>query len=355
MEENSRKVQVVIVGGGQSGLAVGYYLRRSGLSFVILDEQPRSGGAWLHGWESLRLFSPAEHSSLPGWLMPRSEDEYPPVKQVINYLDAYEKRYNLPVVRPVKVLKVAFTDSRYTLYTSDGQWQADAVVSATGSWSNPYIPDYPGKNLFQGRQLHSANYHTPDELKGQKVLIVGGGNSGAQILAEVSKVAETVWVTEREPTFLSDEVDGRYLFEFASRQYKAKLEGKTIEPIGGLGDVVMVATVKEARERNVLQSLRPFISFTEQGVVWPDGRKENFDSVIWCTGFKPSLDYLQELHIIEADGKVAVNGTKATKTPRLWLVGFGTWTGYASATLIGVGRTARSTAEEIIKELNIKV
>jgi putative flavoprotein involved in K+ transport len=352
MEENTRKIQVVVIGGGQSGLAVGYYLRRTSLSYVILDEQSTPGGAWLHGWESLRLFSPAEHSSLPGWLMPKNEDEYPSVKQVISYLDAYEKKYNLPIKRPIKVQQVVFSSSTYTVHTSEGQWQADAVVSATGSWSKPYIPDYPQKELYKGRQIHSAHYHSPKVFAGQKILIVGGGNSGAQILAEVSKVSQTVWVTEREPTFLPDEVDGRYLFEFASRQYKAKLEGKTIEPIGGLGDVVMVATVKEARQRNVLHSVRPFTAFTEKGVVWPDGREESFDSVIWCTGFKPALDYFNGLDIIEADGKIAVNGTKAIAVPRLWLVGFGSWTGYASATLIGVGRTARSTVDEIVKELN---
>jgi cation diffusion facilitator CzcD-associated flavoprotein CzcO len=180
---------------------------------------------------------------------------------------------------------------------------------------------------------------------------VGGGNSGAQILAEVSKVAQTLWVTEKEPTFLPDEVDGRYLFEFASRQYKAKLEGKTIEPIGGLGDVVMVASVKEARNQKALQSVRPFTAFTEKGVIWPDGRNESFDSVIWCTGFRPALDYLKGLNILEEDGKVTVSGTKAIKSSRLWLMGYGSWTGYASATLIGVGRTARSTVEEIVKEL----
>jgi putative flavoprotein involved in K+ transport len=183
------------------------------------------------------------------------------------------------------------------------------------------------------------------------VLIVGGGNSGAQILAEVSKVARTVWVTEKEPTFLPDEVDGRYLFEFATKQYHAQREGKTVVPLGGLGDVVMVESVKEARHRNVLHSVRPFQAFTEKGVTWPDGRDELFDAVIWCTGFRPALEHLRNLGVVEPHGRVETQGTRSTKQPRLWLVGYGSWTGYASATLIGVGRTARSTVEEIVKEL----
>jgi cation diffusion facilitator CzcD-associated flavoprotein CzcO len=351
MEELVHMADVVIIGGGQSGLAVGYYLRRTGLSFVILDEQEQPGGAWVHTWKSLKLFSPAEHSSLPGWLMPKSADEYPGKAQVVDYLVQYEKKYNLPVERPVKVEKIVYTPPIYSIHTSAGVWQAKAVVSATGSWHAPYVPEYPDRHLYSGHQFHSAQYQTPEDFIGQKVLIIGGGNSGAQILAEVSRVAQTTWVTEKEPTFLPDEVDGRYLFDFATRQYKAKEEGKTIQPVGSLGDIVMVPSVKEARQRNVLHSVRPFVKFTTSGVIWSDGREESVDALIWCTGFKPALDHLQPLGIIEADGKVATNETKAIKSPGLWLVGYGSWTGYASATLIGVGRTARSTAEEIAKEL----
>jgi putative flavoprotein involved in K+ transport len=342
-----KQTDVVVIGGGQSGLATGYYLRRTGLSFVILDEQEKPGGAWNQTWHSLRLFSPAEHSSLPGWLMPKGEKEYPHRDEVIDYLSKYEARYNLPVERPVKVLSVAKEGSSFMVRTNTGIWQAGAVISATGSWSKPFIPEYEGKEVFQGVQLHSAYYRRPEEFRGKKVLIIGGGNSGAQILAEVSAVAATTWVTLKEPKLLPDDIDGRYLFEFATLQYKAKLEGKTIQPVGSLGDVVAVATVKAARDRGVLHSKRPFKYFTADGVIWPDGTAENFDAVIWCTGFKPALDFLKELDVVEEDGRILTQGTRAEKLPGLWLVGYGSWTGYASATLIGVGRTARSTAEEV--------
>ncbi len=347
MKATSRHVDVVVIGGGQSGLAVGYFLNRSKVSFAILDEQLQPGGAWLHGWDSLKLFSPAEHSSLPGWMMPRSENEYPGKQEVIDYLRQYEERYKLPVYRPVCVKSVQHSESGFTVETSAGTWHTKAIICATGSWSKPYIPAYPNAGIFKGQQIHSAHYQSPEPFTGQKVLIVGGGNSGAQILAEVSKVAQTVWVTEREPKLLPDEVDGRYLFEFATRQYKAKLEGKTIEPAGSLGDVVMVASVKEARDRNVLHSVRPFSHFTETGVQWPDGRQEAFDAVIWCTGFRPALDFLKDLDVLEPTGKVSTQGTQAIKQPGLWLVGYGSWTGFASATLIGVGRSARATVDEV--------
>jgi NAD(P)H-nitrite reductase large subunit len=120
------------------------------------------------------------------------------------------------------------------------------------------------------------------------------------------------------------------------------------QPIGGLGDIVMVAPVVEARERNVLKSVRPFERFTRNGVVWVDGCESVMDAVIWCTGFRPALQHLDSLGVVNAEGRVEVEGTHSTEEPRLWLVGYGEWTGSASATLIGVTRTARSTVNEIV-------
>ncbi|RZL16810.1 MAG: NAD(P)/FAD-dependent oxidoreductase [Hymenobacter sp.] len=338
-------VDVVVIGAGQSGLAVGYYLRRTGLSFVLLDEQPQPGGAWQHGWDSLHLFSPADASSLPGWLMPRPADNaFPRRDAVIEYLTQYEQRYTLPVRRPVEVARVAAAAGGFTVLTDQGTWQARAVVCATGSWSQPFLPTYPGLDNFKGQQLHSAFYQNAAPFAGQRVLVVGGGNSGAQLLAEVSRVAATTWVTEQEPRLLPDEVDGRVLFTQATQRYHA---GPAAPAPPRLGDIVMVDEVKQARARGVLQSVRPPARFTANGVMWADGRAEAFDAIIWCTGFQPALAPLRPLGVVQPDGRVATAGTRATAQPGLWLVGYGTWTGFASATLIGVGRTARATVEEI--------
>jgi cation diffusion facilitator CzcD-associated flavoprotein CzcO len=338
---------VVVIGAGQSGLAVGYFLRRTGLSFVLLDEQPHPGGSWQHGWKSLHLFSPTEHSSLPGWLMPRSRDPYPHRDEVVWYLSQYEKRYQLPVERPVQVHTVERVAEHFLIYTSEGTFQAKAVVSATGSWHKPFIPDYPGRDTFEGEQVHSAHYRSSQGLQGKRVIVVGGGNSGAQILAEVSQVASATWVTLQEPAFLPDEVDGRHLFSAATQRYHAEQAGEAIKPPANLGHIVMVPSVKEARERGALRSVRPFRRFTATGVIWPNGEETAVDAVIWCTGYRPALDYLQPLGIVEPDGKVATAGTRALKRSGLWMVGYGNWTGFASATLIGVGRSARETVREI--------
>lgn len=338
---------VIIIGGGQSGLATAYYLRRNKLSYLILDEQATSGGAWLHAWESLHLFSPAEQSSLPGWMMPKGENEYPNRQEVIEYLKQYEARYKFPIQRDTTVQKVTKKGNIFEITSAKGTITCTALVSATGTWSKPFIPEYPNQEHFRGQQLHSAFYQYPEAFEGQDVLIVGGGNSAAQILAELSKTSKTTWVTLTPPKFLADDIDGRYLFNYATKLYQAKKAGLPPPPKANLGDIVMVESVKEARTRKVLHSKVPFEGFTETGVVWEDGTSLAIDTVIWCTGFHSALDHLTSLQITNSQGRIATDGTRATELAGLWLVGYGSWTGFASATLIGVGRSARQTAKEI--------
>nr|WP_286202028.1 FAD-dependent oxidoreductase [Ochrobactrum sp. SFR4] len=184
---------VVVVGAGQAGLASAYYLRRTGINFVVLDGEEGPGGAWRHAWKSLHLFSPASFSSLPGWMMlTKTEATYPARGEVLNYLTRYEKRYQFPIERPVVVQSVRNVDGGLEVIGENKTWRARSVLSATGTWGHPFIPGYPGREIFQGSQLHSAHYVDADAFIGQRVAIVGGGNSGAQILAEVSKVAETI-------------------------------------------------------------------------------------------------------------------------------------------------------------------
>ena len=353
MNQKQTETDVIIIGGGQAALSTAYFLKRKKIPFIILDDQDQAGGAWLHAWESLRLFSPNSWSSLSGWMMPTTEQTYPTRNEVIRYLSAYEQRYQFPIVRPVHVDRVESNEGYLDVYTGEKFWRAKVVVSATGTWSKPFIPDYVGRENFQGRQLHSAHYINSDPFKDKKVIIVGGGNSGAQILAEVSQVAETIWVTKTPPQFLSDDVDGRVLFLRATERLKAQQEGKVIDqPVGGLGDIVMIDSVKEARDRGVLHSRPSFTSFTTDSVIWPDGSKEKIDAVIWCTGFKASLDHLRSVGAVEQDNSVEVKDGRSVKIANLWLVGYGDWTGLASATLIGVSRAARAIVDEIAAYLD---
>lgn len=344
---------IVIIGGGQMGLALGYYLQRAGVDFIILDAEDGPGGAWRHGWQSLRLFSPAGYSSLPGWLMPPPAHEgYPTRDDVLDYLARYEDRYAMPVRRPVRVRSVERAGEHLEMVTATGKLAARFVVSATGTWSHPYIPDIPGRELFTGRQVHSANYSAPDDFAGQTVLVVGGGNSGAQIMAELAPLSTALWVTTQEPVFLPDDVDGRVLFERAVARMKG---GPTDTPVGGIGDIVMVPPVKAAFDRGDLVSVRPFVRLTSTGVVWPDGAEMAVDAVIWCTGFRSALDHLREMGVVEQDCQVLLDGNRSVKEPSLWLAGYGDWTGAGSATLMGAARTARDLAKTLVDSISPQV
>ncbi|NIK59815.1 ArsO family NAD(P)H-dependent flavin-containing monooxygenase [Kribbella shirazensis] len=345
-------MKVVVVGGGQAGLATGFYLRRAGLvpgrDFVVLDAADRAGGAWRQMWPTLRTFSPTQYSSLPGWMMPpwTADQGYPLAEHVVDYLTRYEERYELQVRRPFRVDSVTRADGGLVVHAGQTTWHADHVVSATGTWTRPFVPAYPG--MFRGQQLHTSQYRQASDFTGQRVLIVGGGNSAAQILAEVSTVADTSWATLRPPRFLPDAVDGRVLFELASARQRARSSGEGAAGVSGLGDIVMVESVRRARDRGVLRARDMFTQLDARGVRFRDGSLLEVDTIIWCTGFRPSLGHLAALGLRGEDGLIATDGaTQALKEPRLRLIGYGDWTGAASATLVGAGRTARDLVRSL--------
>ncbi|SDN07447.1 ArsO family NAD(P)H-dependent flavin-containing monooxygenase [Streptomyces wuyuanensis] len=345
----TRQTQVVVIGGGQSGLAAGYHLRRLGIDFTILDTQATPGGAWQHVWDSLRLFSPAAFSSLPGRLMPPQPGEpYPDAQHVVDYLADYEKRYELPVQHGVQVQNVRRDGHLLLVDTDSGSWRARAVISATGTWSRPLLPAVPGRASFRGEQVHTVDYRRPQDFAGRRVIVVGGGNSGAQIAADLAGHADLTWVTLRPPRFLPDDVDGRVLFDVATARRKALDAGRTdTGGVASLGDVVAVPPVRSARDHGLLKATPMFTRLTADGVQWADGTRAAADTVIWCTGFRPALSHLAPLGLRGARGHITMSGTRAADEPRLHLLGYGDWTGPASATLIGVGRPARDAAREI--------
>ncbi|MGX1274505.1 ArsO family NAD(P)H-dependent flavin-containing monooxygenase [Streptomyces phaeoluteigriseus] len=343
------RTQVVVIGGGQAGLAAGYHLRRLGLDFVVLDAQTEPGGAWQQTWDSLHLFSPAAYSSLPGRFMPpQAGEEYPDAAHVVGYLRDYEKRYELPVHRPVRVRGVHRDGELLRVRTDSGTWHAGAVISATGTWWRPFLPAVPGRADFRGRQLHTVEYRSPREFAGRRVIVVGGGNSGAQIAADLAHDTELTWVTQRAPRYLADDIDGRALFDAATARRRALDEGRTdTGGVASLGDIVAVPPVRAARDRGLLSASPMFTCLVPGGVEWADGTRAEADAIIWCTGFRPALSHLAPLQLRGRRGHIATEGTRAVDEPRLHLLGYGDWTGPASATLIGVGRPAREAARQL--------
>lgn len=341
-------VDVAVIGGGQAGLACGYHLRRAGLDHLVLDAQPTPGGAWRSTWPSLRLFSSPGHSSLPGWRMPDHPDLFPPVSHVLDYLTEYERRYDLAVERPVSVRDVRAGQGDLEVVTDRGVLRARYVINATGTWSAPFVPRVDGAETFTGRQLHSAHYRGPRAFAGQRVAVVGGGNSGVQVTADLLDHARQVsLVSARRLRFLPDDVDGRHLFEEAT----ARLG----HPGGGeaafVGNIVALPQVRRARAEGALRVRAMFDRLTPTGAVI--GRDHlGLDAIIWCTGYRPALRHLRSLRLRTSGGVPEVVGNRAVKDPRVCFVGYGDWTGPSSATLIGAGRTARSLVAELAAELH---
>lgn len=361
------QVDVCVVGAGQAGLAAGFYLQRADrerrrrgageLSWVVPDAHDRPGGSWPETWPSLRLFSPAAYSSLPGWPMPRwSGEDNPPASHVVAYLRDYEQRYGLDVRRPVRVHEVRRdAGERLRVRTDHGDWSARAIISATGTQSRPFVPAVPGADDFEGTQVHTAGYRGPAAYAGQRVLVVGGANSAAQVAADLLPVAERLhWAALRPPRYLPDHVDGRVLFETATQAVRDRAAGRPARGVASLGDVVAVPPVREARDRGGLRAVPMVERLTRTGARWPDGREEPLDAVVWATGFRPALGHLRALGLAAADGRLLTEapagGTmpvQAAGEPRVLLLGYGDWCGPASATLVGVGRPAREAVAAV--------
>ena len=347
-----RTLDVAVIGGGQAALAAGFYLRRTSLRFAMFDADVSPGGAWAHAWSSLYLFSPARASSLPGWPMPATANNYPTRDETIAYLAEYERRYALPVERPVGI--VATLDAAEALHLVTDTHDiiaARAVISATGTWSAPNLPHFTDQSEFRGRVVHSAQYAGHEAFEGQRVLVVGAGNSGAQIFADLVNQCRVTWVTAAPPVFLPDEVDGEYLFDQGTARFNAIKEGRTPDTPKSLGDIVMVESVRAVRERGLLKSVPLFRRFTTTGVEWTDGSHEHIDAVILATGFRPAIQHLAPLATPDARGRLAMDGLRAAAHPMLFPLGYGDWTGFASATLIGVGRAAKAVVDAIESDL----
>ncbi len=309
--------------------------------------------------------------------MPKTEQEYPSKNEFIDYLAQYESRYGFPVQRQTTVLSVKREeDGVFHLQTNQGDFYAEAVVMATGTASGARIPMYPGIERFQGEQLHSVAYEGIEQFIDKKVLVVGAGNTGAQIFSELAEVAQVTWTSKYLPKYLPDDVDGRYLFSGATQKYLAMkngegASGKSAEqssdknaeqttdqpseqkaeiPVN-LGNIVMVEPVRKARDKGLLKARIADFTIEEQGVTWGDGSQQEFDAIIWATGFKAKLNMLEPLGIVQ-DGRVKTEETRAIDIDGLWLVGLGDWTGFASATIYGVGKTAREMANQVVSYLD---
>lgn len=348
------KTEIAVIGAGQAGLSSAYHLKKRGLApgrgFVVLDQSPRAGGAWQFRWPSLKLSTVNRIHDLPGMRFSEAVDtdatEVEASVAVPRYFAAYEKAFDLPVYRPVKVTVVCDRGERLRIETNRGNLSARGVINATGTWETAYVPDYPGADRFKGRQLHTKDYRTAEEFAGKHVIVVGGGISAVQLLDEVSRVTTTTWVTRRPPDFRAGpftEDRGRAAVALVEERVRCGLPPKSVVSVTGLP---VTPAIEAMRTRGVLNRLPMFGEILEDGVRWPHGTVLRADVILWCTGFRSSLDHLAPLLLREPGGGITMTGKLATqvaKDPRVQLVGYG-----PSASTIGANRAGRAAANELM-------
>jgi cation diffusion facilitator CzcD-associated flavoprotein CzcO len=245
------------------------------------------------------------------------------------------------------VLSVADTEQGLLRVAASRQsWLSRTVVNATGTWERPFLPYYPGMESFEGRQLHTHEYDGPEAFAGQHVVVVGGGASAVQLLAELSEVASTTWVTRHPPVWRSTpftELAGREAVARVEQRVRQGLPPQSVVSVTGLA----LREQEEAAHRRGVYHREPIFDHIEAtGVVWPDGRRQRADVILWATGFRPDVAHLAPLGLRSAAGGIQLDGTQAVLDPRVQLVGYG-----PSASTIGANRAGRVAARNVVRQL----
>ncbi|AKJ14727.1 pyridine nucleotide-disulfide oxidoreductase [Streptomyces incarnatus] len=344
----SREVEVVVIGAGQAGLSSAYHLRRTGFEpdrdFVVLDHSPAPGGAWQFRWPTLTYGKVHGMHALPGMELTDADPARPSAEVIGGYFDRYERTFGLRVRRPVDVRAVREGEGgRLLVETSAGSWSTRALINATGTWDRPFWPRYPGQETFRGRQLHTAQYTGPGEFAGRRVVVVGGGASGTQHLLELAPyAAATTWVTRRPPVFRDgpfDQEAGREAVALVEERVRQGLPPRSVVSVTGLP---LNDAVRQGLADGVLDRQPMFDRITPDGVEWDGGRHVTADVILWATGFRAALDHLRPLRLREPGGGIRVEGTRAVADPRVHLVGYG-----PSASTIGANRAGRAAVRDI--------
>jgi putative flavoprotein involved in K+ transport len=345
----TRTYDVVVVGGGQAGLAMGYHLARRGRDFVILDAAPRVGHAWRTRWDSLTLFTPARYSALPGLAFPADPDHLPRKEEVADYLDAYARGFGLPVRagEPVLAVRPLVEDAGFEVETLAARYHARQVVIATGAFQRPVVPALADALPPDVVQLHSSDYRGPAQLPSRgELLVVGGGNSGVQIAAELAGVARTHLAVGEVMMRLPESFLGRSIFWWLEKAgvMDIPVESRMGRRMRGRDALIGRSPAMLSRQLGV-EILGRAVSASGNRVVTQGGQSVEVAGVVWATGYRPDYDFL-EAPVLDARGR-PVHAGGVTSVPGLYFLGL-PWQSTRGSALLGwVGRDAARLAERI--------
>jgi putative flavoprotein involved in K+ transport len=352
----SERFETVIVGGGQAGLAVGYHLARHDRSFVVLEANERIGDNWRRHYDSLRLYSPARFNSLPGWAGPLAPWTYPTKDETADYLEAYARRFELPVITGVRVERVRQAGDRYELRAGAHRFLADNVVVASGTFQEPIVPPLASELDPEIHQLHSSEYRRPAQLRPGPVLVVGASHSGADIAHEVALADH--------PTVLSGRINGQLPFDIEGRAAHVALPilwrvanhvltvrtpvGRKVRAkVRAHGGPLLRIKRTHLRDAGV-EHVEDRVEAVENGLpVLAGGRVLEVSNVIWCTGFGKDVSWI-DMPVTGDDGWPEQTNGIVESSPGLYFVGLPFLYSFASMLVGGVGRDARCVAEHIV-------
>jgi putative flavoprotein involved in K+ transport len=295
---------VVVIGGGQAGMAMGYFLARSGHNFVILERALDLAPAWRQRWDSLRLFTPRRYDALPGMAFPGDPDGYPDRDEVVAYLHSYAAEFDLPVElgSPARVLRCR-GDGLFEVELDDGTLVADQVVVSTGAFPEPSVPDFAGDLSEDVAQMHSTGYRTPAEMPDGTIAVVGGGNTGFQIAEELAATRDVHLAIGRRQATLPQRFLGRDLFWWLT---KTRLIEKSLATRFGkrMSQKETLVGSKPSRSEKLGVKLRPrAVGARGRSISFSDGSSLDIDGVIWATGFRSDYSWV-DLPIVGRDGRV---------------------------------------------------
>ncbi|MFJ8963245.1 flavin-containing monooxygenase [Lentzea sp. NPDC102401] len=332
----------IVIGAGQSGLAAAHALLARGSRPLVLEAGTEPVGSWPHYYDSLTLFSPARYSALPGLPFPGDPEHYPHRDEVVGYLRAYATRLDADIRTGQRVAEVVH-DNEFSVTTEDGaRFTAPIVIAATGGFGKPHRPALPGLDDFPGTVLHAAQYRSPEPFHGQRVIVVGAGNSAVQIAAELAEHARVTLATRKPVKFSAQRPFGRDLHFWLDRT------GLDHLPIGPwLPDGFTTPVLDTGRYRAALQQQRPdrrpmFTAREDSKVIWPDEQREHVDAIILATGYRPDLPYLSTLSTKHDRGI-------SRQHRGLGFIGLEWQRSLSSATLRGAGRDATHVVRKLLR------
>jgi len=350
------QVETVIIGAGQAGLSTGYHLERLGRSYVMLESNRRVGDTWRKRWDSLRLFTPARFDGLDGLRFPAPENLFPTKDEMADYLEAYARHFDLSVLTGTRVERVWREGARYMVSTGDQLFEADNVVIAMSSYQTGRVPEFASELAPDITQMHSIDYRNLAQLKDGPVLVVGAGNSGAEVAIEAARAGRTTYFSGRVTGEIPFRIEGtasrlglaRFVFRFVFHRVL------TIDtPIGRSARRKMFSMgtpLIRTRERDLVEAgvtRVPRVEGVKRGQpLLADGRTLEVSNIVWCTGFNLGLSFI-ELPIFDADGEPRHERGIVTDQPGLFLVGQHFQYSLSSTMIHGVGRDAARIAKAI--------